>query len=67
MTKNEEELIAALEADIQKWEFVADFFEHAVAGIDVIEGKKMSGADYASGLRQRIAEHRALLERVKKG
>jgi hypothetical protein len=67
VTKNEQELVAALEADIQKWEFVAGLFEHSVAGIDVIEGKKISGADYARGLRRRIAEHRALIEKVKKG
>jgi hypothetical protein len=67
VTKNEEELIAALEADIQRWEFVAGFFEHSVAGINVIDGKKISGGDYARGLRQRIAEHRALIEKVKKG
>ena len=66
MTNNEKELVAALEADIQKWEFVAGFFEHSVAGIDVIEGKKMSGEDYARGLRLRIAEHRGLIERVRK-
>jgi hypothetical protein len=67
VTNNEQELVAALEADIQKWEFVAGFFEHSVAGIDVIGGKKISGADYARGLRLRIAEHRALIEKVKNG
>jgi hypothetical protein len=67
LTSNERELVAALEADIQKWEFVAGLFEHSVREFDVIGGKKMSGADYARGLRQRITENRALVEKVKKG
>ena len=46
MTNNERELVAALEADIQKWEFIAGFFEHSVPEFDVIGGKKMSGGDY---------------------
>ncbi len=67
MTNNEKELVAALEADIQKWEFVAGYFEHSVDEIDLFDGKKMSGMDYARGLRHAIAEHRALVEKVKKG
>jgi hypothetical protein len=67
LTQHEKELVAALEADIQTWEFVARFFEHSVIEIDAIGGKKISGSAYAGGLRQRIAEHRALIEEVKKG
>jgi hypothetical protein len=67
VTNNEKELITALEADIQKWEFVAAYFEHSVAEMDVIGGKKVSGREYARGLRQQIAEYRALVEKVKKG
>ena len=66
MTNNESKLIAALEADVQKWEFVAGFFERSVNEIDVM-GKKLSGREYARGLYQRIAEHRALVEKVKIG
>jgi hypothetical protein len=67
MTPSEEELVAALESDIQTWEFVARFFEQSVPEFGVIEGKKMSGTDYALSLHRRIAEHRALVERVKRG
>ena len=67
MTKNEKELIAALEADIQKWEFVASYFEHSVNEIDSMDGKKISGRDYALDLYHQIAERRALIGKVKKG
>ncbi len=63
MTNNEKELVAVLEADIQKWEFVAACFERGE--VDLSDGK-MSGRDYANDLRQRIAEWRALVEKVKK-
>jgi hypothetical protein len=67
LTNNERELVAALQADIQKWEFVAGFFEHSVREFDVIGGRKMSGTDYARGLRQQIIENRTLVEKVKNG
>jgi hypothetical protein len=67
VTNNEKELVAALEADIQKWEFVARYFEHSVDKMDLFDGGKISGVDYARGLHQRIAENRALIEKVKKG
>ena len=67
MTPSERELVGALEADIQKWEFVAGFFEHSVAEFDIIGGNKMSGRDYARGLYRLIAEHRALIDKVKNG
>lgn len=67
MTPSEKELVSALEADIQTWEFVAGFFERSVPEFDVIGGKKMSGTDYARTLHQRIAQHRALIEKVKRG
>jgi hypothetical protein len=67
VTKNERELIAALEADIQKWEFVASYFEHSVNEIDAMGGKKISGRDYALDLYHQIAERRALIGKVKKG
>ncbi|MFY9529374.1 MAG: hypothetical protein WBC04_00860 [Candidatus Acidiferrales bacterium] len=65
MTYDEKELVAALEADIHQWEFVARHFEHA--GVVVFDGKKMSGWDYSQSLRKRITEYRALIEKVKKG
>ena len=67
MTKHEKELIAALEADIQKWEFVARYFEHSVNEIELMDGKKISGRDYALGLYHQIGEHHALIGKVKKG
>lgn len=66
MTGKEEELVAALEADIQTWEFVAAYFDHSVKDLETFSGQRMTGAAYAKGLRQRIAEHRALIEAVKK-
>jgi len=67
MTDHEKELVAALEADVQTWEFVAGFFEHSVSQIDTIGGKSLSGSEYAAGLRHRIAEHRELIKSVKTG
>ena len=67
MTKNEKELVAALEADNQKWEFVASYFEHSVNEIEATGGKKISGRDYALDLYHQIAERRALIGKVKKG
>jgi hypothetical protein len=66
VTKNEQELVAACEADIKRWEVVAGFFENSVNKIDVIGGENILGRDYARGLRQLIAKHRDLIERVKK-
>lgn len=63
VTNNEKELVAALEADIEKWEFVAGCFERDEVQFD---DKTMSGRDYARDLRQRIAEWHALVEKVKK-
>ncbi len=67
MTQHERELVAALEADIQTWEFVAGFFEHSVKQIDTLGGGAISGSEYASGLRRRIEEHRELIKQVTKG
>jgi hypothetical protein len=67
VTKHEKELIAALEGDIQKWEFVARYFEHSVNEIELMGGKTISGRDYALGLYHQIAEHHALIGKVKKG
>ncbi len=38
MAPNEKELVTALEADIQKWEFVAGFFEPGAPGADFAPG-----------------------------
>jgi hypothetical protein len=66
MASDSEKLASGLEGDIQTWEFLADYFERQVAEIDVFDGKKMSGKDYARGLRARILENRELLNKVKK-
>ena len=65
MTPSEKELVVALEADIQRWESEADFFEHSITEIDVLGGPKMSGRDYARGLHRLIAERRALIEKTR--
>lgn len=40
MTNHEKELVAAVEADIKRWEVVAGFFENSVNEIDVMGGRK---------------------------
>jgi hypothetical protein len=67
VTNHEKELVAALEADIKRWEVVAAFFENSVNKIEVIGGENILGTDYARGLRELIAQHRDLIERVEKG
>lgn len=63
MTDNEKELVAALEADVQIWESLVRYVERSVD----LSDKKKSNHDDTRGLRERIVEHRALIEKVKKG
>jgi len=67
VTSHEKELISALEADIQMWESLAAYVERSVSEIDLSDGRKISAGDYTRGVRQRIVEHRALIEKVKAG
>ena len=67
MTSHEKEFIAALEADIQMWGSLAGYVERSDSEIDLSDGKKISAGDYTRGVRQRIVEHRALIEKVKRG
>jgi hypothetical protein len=67
MTDNERELIAALESDIMTWETEAQFFEKFGHDVALSGRNAIPGRDYARGLRQRIAEHRGLIEKVRKG
>lgn len=67
MTPNEKALVAALEADIATWEQEANFFEKLVQRVDMTGGDSMPGREYAQGIRQRITDHRALIEKVKNG
>jgi hypothetical protein len=67
MTNNEKELVAALEADIQTWEGEAKFFETFVKDVEFSGRNAMPGREYARGLHKRIADHKALIEKVKKG
>jgi hypothetical protein len=67
MTNNERDLVAVLEADIQKWEFVAGLFERHLPDIETVDGRKMTVVTFAAESRRRIAEHRELIEKVKKG
>jgi hypothetical protein len=66
MTNNEEKLVAAMEADIQTWEGEAKFFETFVRDVELMGRNAMPGREYARGIRQRIADHKALIESVKK-
>lgn len=67
MTQHEIELIAALEDDIDAWEQEIAFFETLVEQVTITGGNAMLGREYARGLRQRINQHKALIEKVKKG
>lgn len=67
MTSNEKALVAALESDITIWEQEAQFFEMFVQDVEMMGANSVPGREYARGLRSRIAEHRALVERVKAG
>ena len=67
MTNNEKELVAALEVDIQTWESEAKFFETLVNDVQFSGHNAMPGRDYARGLHKRIADHKALIEKVMKG
>ena len=67
MTNNEKELVAALEADTHTWESEAKFFETFVKDVEFSGHNAMPGREYARGLRQRIADHKALIEKVRKG
>lgn len=66
MTNNENELVAALEADIQIWEDEAKFFETLVKDVEFLGHNAIPGREYARGIRQRIASRKALVEKVKK-
>jgi hypothetical protein len=63
VTDNEKELVAALEADIQIWGSLVRYVERSVD----LSDKKKSSHDDTRGLHERIVEHRALIEKVKKG
>lgn len=64
MTKYEQELVNALEADSQRDERIAQYFERSVSQIETISGP-MSGKAQAALIRARIRENRELIERVK--
>jgi hypothetical protein len=64
MTKNEQELVDALEADIQRDERIAQYFATKVSEIETISGR-MSGKEQAALILARIRENRELIERVK--
>jgi hypothetical protein len=67
MTGNERELVAALEADIATWESEVQFFERFVNQVEMMGIGGLPGRDYAGRLRERIAEHRTLIAKVKNG
>ncbi len=64
MTKGEEELIAALNGDIQMWESMAHYFI-GVAEITLLDGRKISGEEYRKQFLMRIQDHRELIGRIK--
>ena len=65
MTNNE--LIATLEADIHTWETEASFFDTLVEHVSVSGGNPKPGREYALSLRERIEEHKELIDKLKKG
>ena len=67
MTSNEKALVDALESDMQIWEVVVGHYEHGIIDLQTIDGIKMTGAGYAAMLRKRVAEHKDLIEKIKKG
>jgi hypothetical protein len=67
VTNNEKELVAALEADIHTWEGEAKFFETFVKDVEFMGRNAIPGREYARGIRQRITDHKELIEKVKKG
>jgi hypothetical protein len=67
LQKNEsfkQELIEALEADNQRMELLASYFEN-VLDVTFFKGGSMSGRDYASQLRNYVFVNRGLISRVK--
>jgi hypothetical protein len=64
MTKHEQELVNALEADAQRDERIAQYFANNVTEIETISGK-MSGKQQAALILARIGENRQLIEQVK--
>ena len=61
------ELIAALEADIRRWEVLAVYFEQKVPEIEIHGLPKMTGLKFAGTLRGKSDQYRILIERIKKG
>ena len=67
MTNHEKELIAALEADIRRWDVLVLFFEQEVPEIEIHGLPKMTGREFASNLREKGDQYRKLFERIKNG
>ena len=59
-----QELMEALEADNQRMELLASYFEN-VLDVAFFEGGSMSGRDYATQLRNHVFVNRGLVSRVK--
>jgi hypothetical protein len=64
VTKHEQELIDALEANNQRDERIARYFGSEITEIETIAGK-MSGKEQEAQILARIRENRELIERVK--
>jgi hypothetical protein len=64
MTKYEQELVSALEADAQRDERIAQYFATSVSEIETVSGQ-MSGKQQAALILARIRENRQLIEKVK--
>jgi hypothetical protein len=67
MTNYEMELIAALEADIRRWEVLVLYFEEKVPEVEIHELPKMSGREFANNLREKSNQYRGLIKRIKNG
>jgi hypothetical protein len=67
MTNYEMELIAALEADIRRWEVLVLYFEEKVPEVEIHGLPKMSGREFANNLREKSNHYRGLIKRIKNG
>ena len=67
LTNYEKELIAALEAGIHRWDILILYFEQKAPEVEIHGSPKMSGREFAKNLREKRAQYRQLIDRIKRG
>ena len=67
LTNYENELIAALEAQIRKWDALVLHFEQNEPGVEIHGLPKITGREFANNLREKSAQYRELIDRIKSG